>query len=64
MSPLWLVPAELVIIGGGILAALIVGPDRSRGRHRLNRRTLREAELVAVDEFLGAIRASTPMRQE
>ena len=58
MSPLWLVPAELLLILGGIVAALIVGPDRAL------RKVQRQQEMIRVDEFLDAIRASRPMRQE
>jgi cytochrome c553 len=49
---------------GGILATLLVGPERGVvGRHRLNRR-LHDEEMAEIEAWLDAVRASKPMRQE
>lgn len=46
----WFLTTELLIILGGIAAALIVGPDRAQ------REREHQQELADIDAFLAAIR--------
>lgn len=56
MIAVQLVLAELAIIVGGVVAVLIVGPERYQGRHRLERR-LGDTEMAELEEWLEQIRS-------
>lgn len=53
MLTFWLVLSEMVVIGGGVTAVLIIGPDREQKRREHTR------ELEEIDAFLNAIRKVT-----
>jgi hypothetical protein len=57
MDLIWFLPIELALIAGGVIAALIVGPDRAL------RRREQAQELAEIDAWLETIRATSPMRE-
>jgi hypothetical protein len=57
MDLIWFPIIELTIIAGGVIAVLIVGPDRAL------RRREQAQELAEIDAWLETIRATSPMRE-